>query len=280
VSYTGQPAVSTLHLNEAQSYTQGEGVKVAVIDTGVDLQHPLFAGRIAWPVYDFVDGDEDPTDVGPGVGYGHGTFVAGLIVLAAPRATIMPLRAFGTDGYGTSFNIAKAIRFAADNGARVINMSFGMSEEDSLVKDAIVYAGQKSYMVAAAGNDNGNFIHFPASLGARTLSVTSTAKDDVKAPFSNFASEMNVSAPGVSVYSAYPGKAWAYWSGTSFSTALVSGEAALLIALKPESSRTDLNTDITWSGTNIDTLNPDYAKQLGKVRVDYQAAILRQLNLK
>jgi len=251
-----------------------------VIDTGIDPQHPLFAGRIAWPVYDFVDGDGDPTDVGPGVGYGHGTFVAGLIVLAAPRATIMPLRAFGADGYGTSFNIAKAIRFAADNGARVINMSFGMTEEDSLVKDAIVYAGQKSYMVAAAGNDNDNFIHFPASLAARTLSVTSTATGDIKAPFSNFASEMNVSAPGVSVYSAYPGKAWAYWSGTSFSTALVSGEAALLIALKPESTRTDLNTVIKTSGTNIDPLNPDYAKQLGKVRVDYQAAILKQLNLR
>jgi len=280
MSYTGQPAVSTMHLKEAQSYTQGEGVKVAVIDTGIDPQHPLFAGRIAWPVYDFVDGDGDPTDVGPGVGYGHGTFVAGLIVLAAPRATIMPLRAFGADGYGTSFNIAKAIRFAADNGARVINMSFGMTEEDSLVKDAIVYAGQKSYMVAAAGNDNDNFIHFPASLAARTLSVTSTATGDIKAPFSNFASEMNVSAPGVSVYSAYPGKAWAYWSGTSFSTALVSGEAALLIALKPESTRTDLNTVIKASGTNIDLLNPDYAKQLGKVRVDYQAAILKQLNLR
>ena len=280
VSYTSQPAVSALHLNEAQSYTLGQGVKVAVIDTGIDFQHPLFAGRIGWPVHDFVDGDEDPTDVAPGAGYGHGTFVAGLIALSAPRATIMPLRAFSADGFGTSFNIAKAIRYAADNGARVINMSFGMAEEDPLVKDAIVYASAKTYMVAAAGNDNANYIHFPASLGARTLSVTSTAIGDIKAPFSNFDSEMNVSAPGVAVYSAYPGKAWAYWSGTSFSTALVSGEAALLISLKPESTRTDLNSVIKASGTNIDLLNPIYARQLGKVRVDYQAAVLKQLNLR
>ena len=280
VSYTSQPAVSALHLKEAQSYTMGQGVKVAVIDTGLDFQHPLFAGRIGWPVHDFVDGDEDPTDVGPGVGYGHGTFVAGLIALAAPRATIMPLRAFGSDGFGTSFNIAKAIRYAADNGARVINMSFGMAEEDPLVKDAIVYASQRTYMVAAAGNDNANSIHFPASLGARTLSVTSTANNDVKAPFSNFDPNMNVSAPGVSVYSAYPGKAWAYWSGTSFSTALVSGEAALLLSLKPESTRTDLNGVIKGSGTNIDPVNPDHARQLGRVRIDYEAAVLKQLNLR
>ena len=112
MSYTSQPAVSALHLKEAQSYTMGQGVKVAVIDTWLDFQHPLFAGRIGWPVHYFVDSDEVPKlDVGPGVDKRHGTFVAGPIALAAPRATIMPLRAFGSDGYGTSFNIAKAIPY-------------------------------------------------------------------------------------------------------------------------------------------------------------------------
>ncbi|MEP7269925.1 MAG: S8 family serine peptidase, partial [Acidobacteriota bacterium] len=160
VSFTRQKSVSSLHLAEAQRYSQGAGVKVAIVDTGIDFSHPLFRGRIEYPVYDFVDDDGNPSEE-PGAGYGHGTFIAGLIALTAPRATVMPVRAFAGDGTGTSFSIARAIRFAADNGADIINMSFGLLEEDSLVKDAINYASRKAYLVAAAGNDDENFIHFP-----------------------------------------------------------------------------------------------------------------------
>jgi subtilisin family serine protease len=126
VNFYGQPSVLRLRLTEAHQISRGRGVRVAVIDTGIDLNHQLFAGRIIYPNYDFVDDDAYPQEVMGGIGAGHGTFVAGLIALTAPEAVIMPLRAFGPDGSGTTFNIAKAIRFAADNGAQVLNMSFGL----------------------------------------------------------------------------------------------------------------------------------------------------------
>ncbi len=272
VSFTRQLAVSSLHITEAQRFSMGAGVKVAVIDTGIDLNHPLFRGRIEYPVYDFVGDDGNPSEE-PGAGYGHGTFIAGLIALTAPRATIMPVRAFSGDGTGTSFTIARAIRFAADNGARVINMSFGLLEEDGIVKAAINYASRRAYLVAAAGNDDENLIHFPASSDSLTMSVTSTGAGDIKATFSNFHYDIDVSAPGVDVYSAYPDGRWAFWSGSSFSTGLVSGEAALLLSLRPNASRSELDHVISSSGRNIDGLNQKYIGKLGRVRVDFEEAV-------
>src|SRR5215472_886030 len=119
-SFFAQPSIQNLNLSQAQTISKGAGITVAVIDTGIDFNHPLFAGRITGAYYDFVDNDSNPTDEPAGPASGHGTFVAGLISLAAPLATIMPIRAFGPDGKGTSFNVAKAIRYAHDNGATVI----------------------------------------------------------------------------------------------------------------------------------------------------------------
>jgi len=268
--FFAQPSIINLRLAEAQSITRGAGVTIAVIDTGIDFNHPLFAGRISPTFYDFVDDDFNPMDKPKGKGTGHGTFVAGLISLAAPDASIMPLRAFGLNGQATSFNIAKAIRFARDNGATVINMSFGLMESDGMIKDAIDYASASSYLVGAAGNDNRDFLQFPSVL-SKICSVASTTDTDLKAPFSNFNSNVHVSAPGVSLYSAYPGGRWAYWTGTSFSTALVSAEAAQLLALNPKLNRSRLDQIIRNSGVNIDGVNAAYSGKLGK-RLDYLSA--------
>ena len=273
LDFYGQPSMARLHLVEAQQWSRGGGVRVAVIDTGLDFEHPLFAGRIAYPNFDFVDNDNAPDEVMGGTGSGHGTFVAGLISLTAPGATIMPLRAFGPDGAGTSFNIAKAIRYAADNGAQIINMSFGLLERDKLIDDALGYASGKVYMISAAGNDDQNFLHFPAQIKDKTLAVTSTDDGDHKAVWANFNRDVQVAAPGVELYSAYPGNRWATWSGTSFSTALVTGEAALALALNPGLNQSAMTDVLTHSGTNLDALNPNYARMLGSVRIDFQAAV-------
>jgi hypothetical protein len=273
INFYSQPSMLRLHLTEAQQISRGWGVRVAVIDTGIDFDHPLFVGRITYPYFDFVDNDGYPQEVMDGMGSGHGTFVAGLIALTAPGAVIMPLRAFSPDGSGTTFNIAKAIRFAADNGAQVLNMSFGLSDKDILMLEALGYASQRVFMVAAAGNDNNNSLHFPAERKNFTLAVTSTDADDIKAPFANYNRDTKVSAPGVDLYSAYPGGLWGTWSGTSFSTALVSGEAALLLSLNPSLDRTAMNAIISGCGTNIDALNPAYAGLLGGVRIDFLDAI-------
>jgi len=272
VNFYGQESVENLHLDEAHKFSRGLGVRVAVIDTGLDFNHSLFQGKIEWPGYDFVDDDGNPFDELYGAASGHGTFVAGLIALTAPDAKIMPLRAFSSDGRGTSFDIAKAIRFATDEGADVINMSFGMLEEDKLINDALKDAYRRIYMVASAGNDNLNTIQFPADTVSFILSVTSTTTNDIKATFANYNSKMYAAAPGVSLYSAYPGERWAWWSGTSFSTALVTGEAALLLSLNPGLKCDNLNRIIVLSGINLDPLNPQYIHKLGR-RIDYRAAV-------
>jgi subtilisin family serine protease len=271
-SFYGQPSIQNLRLSQAQAISKGAGATVAVIDTGIDFSHPLFAGRIAPAYYDFVDNDFNPTDEPNGPASGHGTFVAGLVALAAPQAAIMPVRAFGPDGTGTSFNIAKAIRFAHDNGATVINMSFGLIEQDKTVQDALTYASDTSYMVAASGNDNLDFLQFPSVVTNRICAVASTTADDLKAPFSNYNKNTCVSAPGVSLYSAYPGGIWAYWTGTSFSTALVSAEAAQMLALNPSIGHSNVTQIISQSGISIDGLNPSYNGKLGK-RMDYLNAV-------
>jgi subtilisin family serine protease len=271
-SFYGQTSSLNINLAQAHRFGRGEGIRVAVIDTGLDFNHPLFSGRIAGPVYDFVDNDLLPNDERNGSGSGHGTFVAGLIALTAPGATIFPLRAFNRDGLGTSFNIAKAIRYATDNGAKVINMSFGLEKKDKMIEEALKYADDRAFLVASAGNENQDDIDYPAEEKGKTLSVTSTTDKDLKAPFANYNKDVAVSSPGVLLYSAYPGGRWARWSGTSFSTAIVTGQAAVLLSLDPQIKFKDLSKIIMDTGVDIDKLNKSYNNKLGK-RVDFHAAI-------
>jgi subtilisin family serine protease len=272
-NFFGQKAVAPVRANDAQMLSFGGGVVVAVIDTGIDFNHPFFARHIYPRYYDFVDQDTLPQEVPGGAGYGHGTFVAGLIRLTAPGAWIMPLRAFRPDGSGSSFDIANAIYYAADNGAKIINMSFGFKTRDPFVEAAINYAYNKAFLVTAAGNDNVKGLHFPC-IKNKTLIVAATDDKDKKANFSNYHLDVDVSAPGVQLYSTYPGRKYAWWSGTSFAVPLASGEAALLLQLNPRYTNTALITLITSTGVNIDAANPNYAKNLGK-RIDCYNAVRR-----
>ena len=278
-NFFAQPAMQNLHLTEAQRIARGAGVKVAIIDTGIDLSHPLFAGRLTNPQFDWVDNDNVPQDELGGPGSGHGTFVAGLIALGAPDAQIMPLRVFGPDGRATSFNLARAIRFAADNGAGVINMSFGLLQTDDLLRDALDYAYTRSVMVSAAGNDNMPTLEYPAANQSKTIAVGSTNGADVRAPFSNYNKDMRAIAPGILLYSAYPGGGWAWWSGTSFSAALVSAEAAQLLSANSRIRKSDVSTIIATTGIKIDNLNPGFSGTLGR-RIDYLLAVQAALTKK
>jgi thermitase len=262
--YFDQYAISIINAELAGNIAQkGSGVTVAVIDTGVDTTHPTF--NYVVPGYDFVNNDNDPSEVSGGLGYGHGTFVAGLIVLVARDAAIMPLRAFDPNGVGKASNISKAIRYAADRGAQVINMSFGMVETDTTgaLLNAINYAASRGVvMIAAAGNDSGGTSQYPAS-DPQVLAVGATDSADQKTSFSNYGSWVGVEAPGEGIYSAYPGGLWAWWDGTSFSAAFVSSEAVLRLAR---------------GGGNViqiikDTAVPCCSGLLGSGRIDCLAAV-------
>jgi subtilisin family serine protease len=134
-AYTAQWAPQAMRLPQAQALSTGAGVRVAVLDTGVDAAHPALAGRLM-PGFDFVDFDSDPSEVGSAatsVSFGHGTHVAALVALAAPGAAIMPLRVLDADGAGNAWVLAEAMLHAVDpdrnpatnDGAQVINLSLG-----------------------------------------------------------------------------------------------------------------------------------------------------------
>ena len=207
--------------------------------------------------------------------HGHGTFCAGLIAAVAPDAMIMPLRVFDDAGNADAFIIARAIRYAVQHGADVINMSFGMTAESNAVKQAIKFAVDHDVtVVASAGNNNSTVPQFPASLN-NVMGVASTDLSDKKAGFSNYGKAIFVDAPGVNIISAYPGGYYAIASGTSFSAPFVSGEAALLRSAQ-SSKHDDTDKAVARGTVNIDSKNPAYAHQLGSGRIDMVGAMQSQ----
>jgi len=261
-SYAVQWAGTTIRLDQAHAVSTGQGVTVAVIDTGVDMTHPALAGRLV-PGYDFVDQDNDPSEVGS-VGvtpmYGHGTHVAGLVALAAPGAMIMPIRALDPFGKGDTWVVAKAMAFAVDpdgdpntkDGADIINLSMSTSTQSNLLRDVIRAVtcvnsdggqgdlpcfqpgGRGAVVVTAAGNHSSSTLEYPAGDNLPALiSVAATNEVDLLATFSNYGSWVKVGAPGDTIMSSVPGGGYAAWSGTSMATPLVSGETALVLSAFP-----------------------------------------------
>lgn len=254
----------------AKKEAPGKGTVVAVIDTGVDYTHKDLADNI-WvnegeipgngidddgngyvdDVYgvDFVDGDCDPMDE-----HGHGTHVAGIIAMTpgngggvgvAYGAKIMCVRAGQANGSFASTDIAKAIKYAADNGADVINMSFGGTGRSYLVESALQDAFPSCVLVAAAGNDGlptndakqAGYLFtediYPAGY-KYVIGVMATDNNKSLAYFSNWdfkegsGCEYEMAAPGVGIYSTLPGNRYACWSGTSMATPNVAAAAAIL----------------------------------------------------
>jgi subtilisin family serine protease len=278
-AYRAQWAPQAMHLADAQKRSLGIGVRVAVLDTGVDFNHPALAGRLL-PGYDFVDGDLDASEGGSTANssFGHGTHVAGLVALAAPGARIMPLRVLDPNGVGNVWTIAAALLYAVDpdgdsstdDGAQVVNLSLGtlnrtrifdtlskliscsdvVSADPALDVSDAGYAGDRSrcsrksgaLIVAAAGNDaSGSVKQYPAAEGAYGLypMAASDARLHV-ASFSNFGSWINSAAPGDGITSSVPGGLYATWSGTSMAAPLAAGTAALVRANEPALTPKDL----------------------------------------
>ncbi len=215
----------------------GNGVVVAVIDTGLDLAHPVFTDRLV-PGWDFVDGDARPQDEGFGDGYGHGTAVAGIILQVAPLAKIMPLRVLGADGQGDTDNLALAINWAVDRGAKVVNVSLGAAETSAAVEKVLEKAKNKGVaVVASSGNSGDRSVTFPARGALKDtpykdalVSVGSVNAVDEKSAFSTYQKDMvETVAPGEIVFTAYPNGQVAYVSGTSFAAPMVSGALALAL---------------------------------------------------
>lgn len=264
--YNTQYAQEMLGLPAAHALSQGAGMVVAVIDTGVQLNHPDLAPHLTAARIDFVDGDDVPEDEfgdGDNYGAGHGTHVAGIVRLVAPQAQIMPIRVLDTDGRGYSATVAEAILFALENGANVINLSLGMPYESDLLEDIIEEAAEEGVVVvAAAGNLNSTQKQYPAATEC-VLSVTAVDPDRVKADFANFGSWLLLSAPGVGIHSTLPVDGYGSWSGTSMAAPFVAGQAALLLSMNPNLNVVQVADLMGGTAVDLNPFNPGYPNQLG-----------------
>jgi subtilisin family serine protease len=178
--------------------------------------------------------------------FGHGTMVAGIVHLVAPTASIMPLRAFHTDGSSNLSDIIRAIYYAADHGADVISMSFSTPQPSPGLQSAVQYALKRNIVVvAAAGNDGAKALVFPASFGG-VDGIGSTTNADQRSAFSNFGSGVVAfAAPGEGVISTYPGGLYAAGWGTSFSAPIFAGSAALVLQAKPNAKPGDVGNALS-----------------------------------
>jgi subtilisin family serine protease len=231
-----RPYLDLMRLPRAWDVTSGAGQVIAVLDTGVDLDHPDLAGHLV-PGYDAVDEDGDPGD-----DQWHGTAVAGVAAAtggnrqgaagAAYGAKIMPVKVLDHRGSGYDSDVARGIRWAAEHGADVINLSLGGPGASPVLRAAIADAvAGGAVVLAAAGNSGTQVPEYPAAYAPEVdglLSVGATDDAGVLTPFSTWGDTVSVAAPGKSLVAPSNGGGYLTASGTSFSTPLVSGVAALL----------------------------------------------------
>ncbi len=265
----------------AWNYTQGDpDVVVAVVDSGVNAQHPEFQDRVI-PGYDFVNDDNDPAD-----DHGHGTHVAGIIAAAAnngagsagvcPQCRILPVKVLNQDNVGSWSGVAAGVIYAVDQGADIINLSLGGTGGANVLEQAIEYAVQKGVLVvAAAGNGRTDTPFYPAAYPG-VLGVSASRNDDTRWSLSNFGDYIDLAAPGYAIYSTYADLGnyyggYTFMSGTSMASPHVAGLAALLLSQDPERSAADVERLLVETAEDLG--EPGWDPYFGAGRVDALAAL-------
>lgn len=285
-----------MNLEEAQTMARhlGEGIKVAVIDSGIDLNHPALKGGLvpASQMRDYVDGDNWPQEQGQlGLGaYGHGTNVASIVLQMAPKAKILPLRVLRPDGSGDVVHVAEAILYAMRQDAKIINLSLGTDAPSAAVSAAIKAAtDQGVFVVASSGNSGDMQITYPArelnqeytQLGRFGISVGSVNEDDDKSAFSSYGPALELVALGEKVFGPVPGKRLGAWTGTSMAAPMVSGALALALAEPLVIPSSELSHKLESRSVNIyrQDKNLSYEDLLGEGRLDLADFIAEVMGL-
>lgn len=279
--YSRQWAMPKINVQQGWSMTKANsGIIVAVLDSGVDVNHPDLKNRLVQgtntvnPLKSARDDD------------GHGTHIAGIIgaannngigvtgIAGIPGVRIMPVKVFDSSG-GSDISISDGIIWAADHGAKVMNMSFGSYFRSDVLNDAIDYAYNKGIvMVAAAGNWASQDISYPAAL-SKVIAVSATDKNDQLADFSSYGPQIDISAPGKGIYSTYwdqyKGSTYTELSGTSMASPMVAGLAALILAKNPKLTSDEVRQIIEVSATDLGDSGWD--TKYGHGRINAQKAL-------
>ncbi len=282
-AYTEQYAWGLIGLEAAHQISTGDGIVVALLDTGAEADHESLVGHIVPGGFNFVDGNTDTSDVGnseddDGDGsvdemVGHGTFMAGILARVAPDAGLLIIKVLNGDGISSSFRVAQGIYYAVENGADVISLSLAMPDEHDILEDAIQYAYDAGVViVASAGNLDQQEPALDPAADSNTIGVASTDLDDHKSEFSNYGDHVSISAPGTDIVSSVPNNEYGQWEGTSMSVSFVSGAAALLKAINPSASPEAIKETLGDAAADLDPMNPEYAGLLGAGRLNFSVA--------
>lgn len=246
-----QYALEKLQLRQAHALSTGQGVRVAVIDSGIDVTHPELSGAVE-SSFDALGSGE--------AAHAHGTGIAGIIAAhgrltgAAPGARLLAIRAFGAQKSGatsTSFILLKSLDYAVSHGAQIINMSFAGPQDSALQRGLGVAVEKGITLVAAAGNAGPKSPPLYPGADPRVIAVTATDASDRLFPAANRGSYIAIAAPGVDILTALPGGKYGVSSGTSLSAAFMSGLAALMLARNPALTPEDLRLALTKAARDL-----------------------------
>ncbi|MFI7598548.1 S8 family serine peptidase [Actinoplanes sp. NPDC049681] len=254
-AFSGQWGIEKAGVDAAWDRTRGRGgVVVAVVDTGVKAL-PDFSGRLLTG-HDFVNDDSNATDDN-----GHGTMAAGVIAAAGNNGTgiagicwfckILPVKVLNSQGLGTYSAIAEGIRWAADNGADIINLSLGGADDSRVLRDAVAYATGKGVVVlAAAGNEGSAAPHYPAAIPA-AIAVGASTPGDARYSWSNYGSSwVDIAAPGCNPAQGMNGVVGTF-CGTSSATPFAAGVAALLASTTPAPTSATIRATLISSASRV-----------------------------
>ena len=271
-SYLKSWALPKIQTPSAWDIAKGSGVVIAILDTGVDGSHPDLAANMV-PGWNMYDNNADTSDV-----QGHGTSVSGAAAMVGNNnagsagvawgAKIMPVRISAPDGYGYFSTIAQGINWAADNGAKVANVSYGVSGS-STVQSAAQYMRSKGGVVVAAAGNSGVLESIAAH--DSILSVSATDSNDARASWSSFGSYVDVAAPGVSIYATTRGGSYANVSGTSFSSPITAATVALMMSANSRLAPADIDRILKSTAADLGTAGFD--QYFGYGRVDAYKAV-------
>ncbi|MHB8746496.1 MAG: S8 family peptidase [Gammaproteobacteria bacterium] len=270
--------LQTLGAPTAWAIAKGDGVIVAVLDSGVDGTHPDLKPQLV-PGWNVRDNNSDTSDV-----YGHGTEVAGVVGAAsnnglgvtsiAWNTKIMPIRVSETNGSTYLSVLANGIVYAADHGAKIANCSFASVSGSPTIQNAANYMRSKGGLVVVAAGNSGGYVDTANS--SSLISVSATDSNDNLTSWSSYGPYVDVSAPGEGIWSTTRGGGYAAVSGTSFSSPVVAAVLALMESANP--ALTNVQLESLLKSTAVDRGTPGYDIYYGYGRVSAAAAVAAARN--